>query len=167
MPPHVLDNAIHASLSGPHAHLAERRGSALRYPVAMSPLMALPHCPVTTDWADLAALAGHGAKVTLSRPVSEPPAGWQVDARIALLQFIDDGIAAAPYEHANHIRALIHTGRTATTAHLMWLTRHTRKGLWRKTAMRLVRVHTASSQQRKQRAAGRCGTRIRGPDLLS
>ena len=99
-PPHLLDNAIHASLSGPHARLAERRGKALRYPVDMSPFMALPDRPAPADWADLAALAGPGAKVTLSGPVSEPPTGWQVEARIPLLQFIDDGIAAAPCEEA-------------------------------------------------------------------
>jgi ribosomal protein S18 acetylase RimI-like enzyme len=100
MPTHPLDNAIHAALSGPHAHFAERRGNALRYPADMSPFMALPDMPVPADWSDLAALAGPGAKVTLSGPASEPPPGWQVEARIPLLQFVGDGVATAPFEEA-------------------------------------------------------------------
>nr|WP_062339407.1 GNAT family N-acetyltransferase [Herbidospora sakaeratensis] len=103
MPTHPLDNAIHAALSGPHAHLAERRGNALRYPSDMSPFMALPDIPAAADWADLAALAAPGTKVTLSGPAAEPPAGWRVEARVPLLQFVDDGIAAAPYDEAVHL----------------------------------------------------------------
>lgn len=43
--PHVLDNPALASLSGPHAHFAEKRGRVLRYPVDVSPWLALPDEP--------------------------------------------------------------------------------------------------------------------------
>ncbi|WP_327234060.1 GNAT family N-acetyltransferase [Streptomyces sp. NBC_01317] len=100
MPSHPLDNAIHSALTGAQAHLARRRGNALRYPADMSPFMALPARPDVTDWADAAALAGEGATVTLGDPGVEPPDGWEVLRRIPLLQFTGEGIAAAADEKA-------------------------------------------------------------------
>jgi ribosomal protein S18 acetylase RimI-like enzyme len=94
----ALDNPVHASLTGPHAHLAQRRGNALRYPADMSPFMALPDQAGDADWADIAVLAD--GQITLSGLQGEPPAGWEVMNRIPLLQFVDDGIAAAPDEEA-------------------------------------------------------------------
>ena len=61
--PHVLDNPALASLTGPHAHFAERRGRVLRYPLDVSPWLGLPDEPDADDWADLAVLAGPGAEV--------------------------------------------------------------------------------------------------------
>lgn len=87
MPSHSLDNSIYSALTGPHAHFAQRRGNALRYPVDMSPFMALPDRPDEADWTDIAALAGSGAKVTLSGLTGEPPDGWEIVTRIPLLQF--------------------------------------------------------------------------------
>jgi hypothetical protein len=55
--PHPLDNAVRASLTGPHAHFAERRGAVLRYPPDVCPFVALPDHPSAADWADAAALA--------------------------------------------------------------------------------------------------------------
>ena len=57
---HQLDNSVYSALTGPHAHFAQRRGNALRYPLDMSPFMALPDSPGDADWADIAALAGAG-----------------------------------------------------------------------------------------------------------
>ncbi|GLY50234.1 GNAT family N-acetyltransferase [Lentzea sp. NBRC 102530] len=90
-----LDNAPFAALTGPHAHFAESRGAAVRYPADMSPFTGLPSTPSPADWADLAALAPH-AVVT----GHEPPPDWHVDTRLPLLQFVDDGIAAAPEPEA-------------------------------------------------------------------
>jgi ribosomal protein S18 acetylase RimI-like enzyme len=100
LPPHPLDNAVRSALSGPQAHFAQRRGNALRFPPDVSPFMALPDAPGEADWTDLAALAGTAASVTLVGPTPEPPDGWQVQRRVPLLQFVDDGIAAAPDEEA-------------------------------------------------------------------
>ncbi|MEU6666867.1 GNAT family N-acetyltransferase [Streptomyces sp. NPDC046727] len=94
--PHVLDNPALASLTGPHAHFAERRGRVLRYPVDVSPWLALPEEPDARDWADLAALAGPGAEVPLPGFRGEVPEGWEITLRIEGVQFVDDGLAAAP-----------------------------------------------------------------------
>ncbi|MGJ6967627.1 hypothetical protein ACSDR0_37475 [Streptosporangium sp. G11] len=64
--PHPLDNPAWSSLTGPHAYLAERRGNVLRYPVDVSPFIALPEEPEAADWDAVAAMAGPGALVRLS-----------------------------------------------------------------------------------------------------
>ncbi|MFF7356338.1 MULTISPECIES: GNAT family N-acetyltransferase [Streptomyces] len=94
--PHVLDNPALTSLTGPHAHFAERRGRVLRYPVDVSPWLALPDTPDARDWADLAALAGPGAEIPLPGYRGELPDGWEITFRIDGVQFVDDGLAAAP-----------------------------------------------------------------------
>ncbi|MEV5174102.1 GNAT family N-acetyltransferase [Streptomyces flaveolus] len=94
--PHVLDNPALASLTGPHAHFAERRGRVLRYPVDVSPWLALPDEPDARDWADVAALAGPGAEVPLLGFRGEVPEGWETTFRVEGVQFVDDGLAAAP-----------------------------------------------------------------------
>ncbi|MFJ9535834.1 GNAT family N-acetyltransferase [Streptomyces sp. NPDC101225] len=97
---HVLDHPALAALTGPHAHFAERRGRVLRYPVDVTPWQALPAEPDARDWADLAALAGPGAEVPLLGFRGEVPAGWEVTFRIEGVQYVDDGLAAAPEPEA-------------------------------------------------------------------
>ncbi|GIF04928.1 GNAT family N-acetyltransferase [Actinoplanes siamensis] len=77
----VLDQASWASLTGPHAHLAEGAGRARRYPADVSPIVAVP--PVQDDrvWADLRALVGPGGLARLSCDITPPPAGWTVEHR--------------------------------------------------------------------------------------
>jgi ribosomal protein S18 acetylase RimI-like enzyme len=87
-------------LTGPHAHFAERRGNVLRYPVDVSPFVALPLEPDAADWNDIAALAGPGALVPLAGVAVPPPDGWEVVMRLAGVQLVDDGIAAAPDDEA-------------------------------------------------------------------
>ncbi|SPF02752.1 GNAT family N-acetyltransferase [Streptomyces sp. MA5143a] len=94
--PHVLDNPALASLTGPHARFAERSGRVLRYPVDVSPWLALPHHPDARDWADLAALAGPGSEVAVPAYSGRFPADWEVTFDLEGVQFVDDGIAAAP-----------------------------------------------------------------------
>ncbi len=93
---HVLDNPALAALTGPHAHFAERRGRVLRYPVDVSPWLALPDEPDAGDWADLAALAGPGQEVGLPGFRGRVPEDWEITFDIEGVQFVDDGLAAAP-----------------------------------------------------------------------
>ncbi len=93
---HILDNPALASLTGPHARFAERRGRVLRYPVDVSPWLALPDDPDADDWADLAALAGPGSEVPRPGYRGEIPEGWEITFRAEGVQFVDDGLAAAP-----------------------------------------------------------------------
>jgi ribosomal protein S18 acetylase RimI-like enzyme len=94
--PHPLDNPARSALTGPHAHFAQQRGNILRYPVDVAPFMALPEIPDDADWADIAALAGPGARVPLTGVTVDPPAGWAVVAQFAGVQLVGDAIAAAP-----------------------------------------------------------------------
>jgi ribosomal protein S18 acetylase RimI-like enzyme len=94
--PHVLDNAARASLTGPHARFAERHGRVLRYPVDVSPWLALPDEPDADDWADIAAFAGPGQEVPLLGYRGEIPDGWEVTFHVDGVQLVDDGLAAAP-----------------------------------------------------------------------
>ncbi|CAM5743058.1 hypothetical protein SALBM311S_08796 [Streptomyces alboniger] len=94
--PHVLDNPARAALTGPHAHFAEQRGRVLRYPVDVTPWLALPDEPDSDDWADAATLAGPGNEVPLLGFQGQVPDGWEVTFQIEGVQFVDDGLAAAP-----------------------------------------------------------------------
>lgn len=49
----VLDNPAYFALNGPQAHLAERSGTAVRYPSDVSPFAALPLPATQQNWADL------------------------------------------------------------------------------------------------------------------
>jgi ribosomal protein S18 acetylase RimI-like enzyme len=105
---HPLDNPVHAALTGPHAQFAERKGGALRYPVDVSPFMALPDNPNEQDWADLAALVGPGASAVLTGADPKPPPDWEV-VRVGGVQMVHDGIqkglAGAPDPEAVRLTA--------------------------------------------------------------
>ncbi|WIY01636.1 GNAT family N-acetyltransferase [Amycolatopsis mongoliensis] len=90
-----LDNPTRASLTGPHAHFAERRGRVLRYPVDVAPFLALPDAPEERDWLDVAELAGPGAVVVLAGTAARPPSGWEVLDALPGVQLVDEGVAAA------------------------------------------------------------------------
>ncbi len=98
--PHVLDNPARAALTGPHAHFAERHGRILRYPVDVTPWLALSDEPDADDWADLAALAGPGAEVPLLGFRGRVPDGWEITFRMEGVQFVDDGLTTAPEPEA-------------------------------------------------------------------
>jgi len=93
-PTHPLDNPAFAALTGPHARFAERRGNALRYPVDVSPFIALPTQASPADWDDLAVLAGPGAIVPLAGETGSPPSGWELVMSGEAVQLVDEGVAA-------------------------------------------------------------------------
>jgi ribosomal protein S18 acetylase RimI-like enzyme len=96
----ALGNPAYASLSGPDAPLAERRGRVLRYAGDVCPFVGLPDRPEPADWADLAALAGPGGSVGLAAAPFAPPEGWEVTLRLPGLQMLGDRVAGAPDEEA-------------------------------------------------------------------
>ncbi|MFC4591693.1 GNAT family N-acetyltransferase [Sphaerisporangium corydalis] len=97
---HPLNDPAWASLTGPHAHLAERHGNVLRYPADVSPFLALPERPDPGDWAAAAALAGPGGLVPLAGVKAPPPQEWEIVMRLPGVQLVGDDVASRPYEEA-------------------------------------------------------------------
>jgi ribosomal protein S18 acetylase RimI-like enzyme len=122
--PHPLDNPAFSSLTGPHAHLAEREGNAVRYPIDVSPFHALPHVPDADDWANMAVLAGPGAAVVLAAVSVVPPDNWEILMRSAGVQLVDDGVVPAPYDEAIQLT-------TADVPEMLALVERTKPGPFR------------------------------------
>lgn len=97
---HPLDDPVGASLTGPHAHFAERRGRILRYPADVAPWVAIPDGPRDADWADVAALAGPGGAVTITAFREPPPDDWEITFHADGVQLVDRGVAAVPCPEA-------------------------------------------------------------------
>ncbi|MFF0833358.1 MULTISPECIES: GNAT family N-acetyltransferase [unclassified Streptomyces] len=150
---HVLDNPALASLTGPHAHFAERRGRVLRYPLDVSPWLALPDDPDADDWADLAALAGPGAEVPLSGYIGEVPDGWEVTFRTEGVQLVDDGLAAAPDPEAVRLGP-------RDVPEMLDLVRRTRPGPF---LARTVELGTYLGIRREGALVAMAGERLRPP----
>lgn len=91
-PRHVLDQPTWASLTGPHARFAERRGRAVRYRPDVSPFVALEDPADEACWADAARLAGpSGSVVLLPGPLAAPP-GWRRVFGEECLQLVESAV---------------------------------------------------------------------------
>jgi ribosomal protein S18 acetylase RimI-like enzyme len=84
------------ALTGPQAHLAERRGSAARFPVDVSPFAAVAGNGADTRWTDLAALVGPGGVAVVPDAPVEPPPGWELQQAIPGVQMEGSGLAPTP-----------------------------------------------------------------------
>ncbi|MGW7404847.1 GNAT family N-acetyltransferase [Streptomyces sp. NPDC054833] len=151
--PHVLDNPALASLTGPHAQFAERRGRVLRYPVDVSPWLALPAEPDADDWADLAALAGPGAEVPLPGFRGRVPADWEITFRVEGVQLVDDGVVAAPDAEAVRLGA-------ADVPEMLDLVERTRPGPF---LPRTIELGTYLGIRRSGALVAMAGERLRPP----
>jgi ribosomal protein S18 acetylase RimI-like enzyme len=133
---HPLDNPVLASLAGPHARFAQRRGAVVRYPADVSPFAGLPDQPGAADWGDLAALAGPGALVGLAGVRVPPPDEWEVVQELEGVQFVDGGADPAAREADPAARTEAHTGDdlaivrlgSADVPEMLDLARRTRPG---------------------------------------
>ncbi|WP_308113736.1 GNAT family N-acetyltransferase [Kineosporia corallincola] len=125
---HPLDNPAWASLTGPHAHLAEGTPDVWRYPPDVAPFVALPSVPGPQTWHDLAGLAGPGQVVALSGApglVDELPVGWEVTTTGAGVQLVaTDALLGAPDEEAVRLGA-------ADVPEMLGLVARTRPGPFR------------------------------------
>ncbi|MFD7716403.1 GNAT family N-acetyltransferase, partial [Streptomyces sp. NPDC059814] len=72
---HPLDDPVGTSLTGPHAHFAERRGRILRYPADVTPWAAVPgRAPGRGGGAEGAGRGGQGGESPPPRERAPPPA---------------------------------------------------------------------------------------------
>jgi GNAT superfamily N-acetyltransferase len=149
-PAHPLDNPVYAALTGPHAHFAERKGAALRYPVDVSPFMALPDAPAAQAWADLAALTGPGATAALAGVDRNPPADWDVVWQLPGVQMVDDGVAGAPDAEAVRLSA-------ADVPEMLALVEQTRPGPF---LTRTIELGTYLGIRREGRLVAMAGERL-------
>jgi ribosomal protein S18 acetylase RimI-like enzyme len=102
----ALDNPAYTSLTGPHRHLAQQRGRALRYPVDVASFVGVPPNPDAKDWADLAALAGPSGLLPIAGDAGNPPRDWEVISHNAGVQMVDDGVDAGPDDEAIRLTAV-------------------------------------------------------------
>jgi ribosomal protein S18 acetylase RimI-like enzyme len=91
-----LDNPAWAALTGPHAHFAEQKGQVLRYPVDVTPFLAIPDAPDERLWPDIADLAGPGATVVIVGGAGAPPEGWTRLHDTPAVQLDGSGLVAEP-----------------------------------------------------------------------
>ena len=91
----LLDNPVYASLSGPHAGIAQARGRALRYPADVAPFIALPSRPAGNDWRDAIALMGPGTRAATLRVPSRLPDGLTVINSFEVVQMVSEKTAGA------------------------------------------------------------------------
>src|ERR1700722_4365922 len=89
----LLDNPGYASLCGPHAHLAQVRGRARRYPADVAPFLGLPTPPTAQDWRGPADPAPAGTCVAVRYGDVPPPDGWQAVQAFELVQMIEERVA--------------------------------------------------------------------------
>jgi ribosomal protein S18 acetylase RimI-like enzyme len=90
-----LADPVWAALTGPHAHLAQRIGQAVRYPPDVASFVALADPGDPLAWADLAGLCEPGEVVALARTGLEPPPGWETVFRVDAVQLLGTAVAAA------------------------------------------------------------------------
>lgn len=95
----VLDNPAYFALNGPQAHLAERSGTAVRYPSDVSPFAALPSPATPQDWADLRGLIDGGVAVSAGVAWGAPTE-WQLHAPIDGVQLSGADVVGRPDDEA-------------------------------------------------------------------
>jgi ribosomal protein S18 acetylase RimI-like enzyme len=148
-----LGNPAQASLTGPHAYFAERKGRTSRYPVDVCPFVGLPDDPGPQDWADLAALSGAGTQIALAGIESEPPAEWEITWRLPGVQLADDGVAGAPDSEAKRLTA-------ADVPEMLALVEQTRPGPF---LTRTIEMGTYLGIRRAGRLVAMAGERLHPP----
>ncbi|MFC6712531.1 GNAT family N-acetyltransferase [Branchiibius cervicis] len=95
----VLDNPAYFALNGPQAHLAERSGTAVRYPSDVSPFAALPLPATQQNWADLRHLVD--GRVGVSAGVHwDPPQDWRRHQPVDGVQLSGEGVVGRSDDEA-------------------------------------------------------------------
>jgi ribosomal protein S18 acetylase RimI-like enzyme len=149
----VLDHPAWAALGTTHARFAERRGRAARYRSDVAGFHALADPSDPAAWADLAALAGPGAQVSLAGDPLVPYAGWAVTDTVAGVQLVDVAVRAEPDPEAVVLTA-------ADVPEMLDLVERTRPGPFR---ARTVELGTYLGIRRDGALVAMAGERLHPP----
>jgi len=91
----LLDNPVYASLSGPHAGMAEVCGRARRYPADVAPFLALPADVTDRDWQDAIELLPPATPVATLRAPAGVPEQWSVIRTFEVVQMVGHDLVGA------------------------------------------------------------------------
>jgi len=91
----LLDNPVYASLSGPHAGMAEVCGRARRYPADVAPFLALPSDVTDRDWQDAIELLPPATPVATLRAPAGVPEQWSVIRTFEVVQMVGHDLVGA------------------------------------------------------------------------
>lgn len=89
-----LDEPVRTALLGPHAHLADGVGSALRYQPDVAPFLAEPRD--AAEWDDVAALVGPGRETVVPAFGELAPVGLEVGRVLPGVQLVGDDVRGRP-----------------------------------------------------------------------
>jgi len=105
---HVLDDAIGASLRGPHSAfaLAADADDAIRYPSDVAPFASVGLSPTASGWKALRALLGDAHAAMFVVPGFAIPGDWNRTAAIGLSQLTDDAVDLESFRSADRSRLL-------------------------------------------------------------
>jgi GNAT superfamily N-acetyltransferase len=157
---HVLDNPVWHALTGPHATVAERVGSAARYIPGVSVFAAIPDEPSPEAWVSLRELIGPGGSAIFARPV-EPPTGWTAHVVAPCRQMWLRG-ALTPPERATEPGDAITALTEADVPAMLALVARTKPGPFEKRTIELGRYLGMHDRERKDLVA-MAGERLRPP----
>jgi ribosomal protein S18 acetylase RimI-like enzyme len=85
---------VRAALHGPHAHLAQAHGEAVRYAPDVAPFLAEPRTP--DEWDDVGALVGPGGTTVVPAFAALAPVGLQVARAVPGVQMLGDAVHGRP-----------------------------------------------------------------------
>jgi ribosomal protein S18 acetylase RimI-like enzyme len=88
----LLDNPVHAALSGAQASFAQVCGRALRYPADVAPFLALPSNPSQADWRDAADLVPPGTVAAIVHAGASVPQTWKTLREFEIVQMIGEHV---------------------------------------------------------------------------
>lgn len=150
---HPLDNPVYASLAGPHAAFAERRGDVLRYQPDVSPFTGMPDDPGPADWAAVADFAGPGGTAVLPALRVPFPDGWEVLAMNEGVQLVAESLEPAQEPEAVRLGP-------DDVPEILDLVRRTKPGPF---APRTIELGTYLGIRREGKLVAMAGERLRPP----
>ncbi|TDC02029.1 GNAT family N-acetyltransferase [Micromonospora fluostatini] len=148
-----LDNLVWAALTGPHRVFAQVNGAAVRYHPEVAPFSAVAAVSDPGVWADLAALVGPAAVVSVTGAAGPPPPDWAVVDEIPGVQLVDVAVRTAPAPEAVRLTA-------ADVPEMLDLVARTRPGPF---LPRTVELGTYLGIRRHGALVAMAGERLRPP----